>query len=68
MKGTIIKFINERGFGFIAADDGKQYFVHIRNIEGMEKGEYPHIGQRVQFGLMAAAKGFEAVDVHLIEA
>jgi CspA family cold shock protein len=32
MKGTV-KFFNERkGFGFIAAEDGKEYFVHVTDI------------------------------------
>ena len=33
MKGTI-KFFNEmKGFGFIAAEDGKEYFVHQSDLE-----------------------------------
>ena len=67
MKGTIIRFVNERGFGFIGGEDGNQYFVHIRSIDGLATGEYPPIGQRVQFCVMKTTKGLEAVDVHLIE-
>ena len=28
MKGTIKRLVSEKGFGFIAADDGSEYFCH----------------------------------------
>jgi CspA family cold shock protein len=28
MKGTIKRLVSEKGFGFIAADDGSEYFFH----------------------------------------
>ena len=28
MKGTIKRLVNAKGFGFIAADDGNEYFFH----------------------------------------
>lgn len=34
MKGTV-KFFNEgKGFGFIAGEDGKEYFVHRSGLTG----------------------------------
>jgi len=34
MKGTV-KFFNQmKGFGFIAGEDGKEYFVHQTGLEG----------------------------------
>ena len=36
MKGNV-KFFNEtKGFGFIAGEDGSEYFVHISDLEGCE--------------------------------
>ena len=31
--GTIKKLVSDRGFGFIAADDGKEYFFHRSSTE-----------------------------------
>jgi len=32
MKGTIINFKTEKGFGFIKGEDNKKYFFHISNV------------------------------------
>ena len=32
--GTIKKLVSDRGFGFIAAEDGKEYFFHRSGTEG----------------------------------
>lgn len=32
--GIVKHFDRDRGWGFIARDDGKEYFVHRRNVEG----------------------------------
>jgi cold shock protein len=31
-KGTVKKIVSDRGFGFIAADDGKEYFFHQNRV------------------------------------
>ena len=33
MKGKVKFFNDMRGFGFIAADDGKEYFVHMTGLK-----------------------------------
>lgn len=32
--GTVKWYSDKRGFGFIAGDDGEDYFVHYQNIAG----------------------------------
>ncbi|MEM4657927.1 MAG: cold shock domain-containing protein [Candidatus Methanosuratincola sp.] len=34
MRGTIKKLIRDRGFGFIAAEDGKEVFFHLSALSG----------------------------------
>ena len=60
MKGKI-KFFNEsKGFGFIAGDDGKEYFVHTTGIaEGTSLSE----GDSVTFEVEQGNKGPKAVKV-----
>lgn len=32
--GVVRSFMTEKGFSFIQGDDGRSYFVHIKNVEG----------------------------------
>ena len=65
--GTIKFFDADRGFGFIAPDDGgADLFVHVKNCTGIEELSQ---GQRVQFEERASKrKGgkFEAYQVALL--
>ena len=56
-----VKFFNEtKGFGFIAAEDGKEYFVHSSSLnDGVSIGE----GDSVTFEIEQGDKGPEAVKV-----
>ncbi|MDP9247861.1 MAG: cold shock domain-containing protein, partial [Candidatus Dormibacteraeota bacterium] len=41
-EGTIKKIVADRGFGFIASEDGKEYFFHrsaIDNFDSLRGGE-----------------------------
>ena len=60
MKGTI-KFYNEsKGFGFITAEDGKEYFVHKT---ALEEGTSLAEGDSVTFDVEEGDKGPKAVNV-----
>lgn len=60
MKGKI-KFFNEvKGFGFIAGEDGKEYFVHST---GLNKDISVREGDAVSFEIEQGDKGPRAVKV-----
>lgn len=60
MKGKI-KFFNEiKGFGFIAGEDGKEYFVHST---GLLNGISVREGDAVTFEIEQGNKGPKAVKV-----
>ena len=44
MYGRISKYFPDRGFGFIAGEDGNRYFVHCTKLNGeyVERGYYVH--------------------------
>ena len=48
MIGTCTFWQNQRGYGFITASDGTQYFLHISNFE---RGKTPVLGAFVSFVL-----------------
>jgi len=60
MKGTV-KFFNEgKGFGFIAGEDGKEYFVHQTGIaDGVTLRE----NDSVEFDVEEGDRGPKAVNV-----
>ena len=60
MKGTV-KFYNAmKGFGFIAADDGKEYFVHQT---GLQEGVTLNENDPVEFEVEEGDRGPKAVNV-----
>jgi len=55
-EGTVKWFNGQKGFGFIAPDDGgRDAFVHISAVERSGIGEL-HEGQKVSFELIADRK------------
>ncbi len=48
MTGTIKRLVADRGFGFINAEDGKEYFFHRSSIENGRWSELQE-GDRVTF-------------------
>ncbi len=61
--GTVSKFIDEKGFGFITPDGGgKDVFVHHSDIN-MNGFKTLSPGQRVNYDLAQEAKGPKASNV-----
>ena len=62
--GTVKWFDTEKGFGFLAAEDGDEVFVHA---SALEPGVVLRPGARVQFGVVDGRKGKQALSVSLLE-
>lgn len=64
--GRVLQFDEERGYGFIAADDGgEDVFLHASVFEGDSKELVP--GVAVGFETMAGDRGRKAFGVHLLK-
>lgn len=61
--GTIKRVISERGFGFIAAPDGKEYFFHKDGLASSLDFDRLVGGEEVTFEIESAPKGPRAVQV-----
>ena len=59
MKGNVKFFNDQKGFGFITGDDGKDYFVHT---SGIKKGPISE-DDEVTFDVEQGEKGPKAVNV-----
>ena len=60
-QGTI-KRLTDRGFGFIATDEGKELFFHMSAVEGVSFDELRE-GQTVSFNPGEGPKGPRAEEV-----
>ena len=60
MNGTVKFFNNSKGFGFITAEDGKDYFVHQT---GLKEGVTLRDNDSVTFDVAQGDKGPKAVNV-----
>lgn len=62
-QGTVKWFNGEKGFGFIAPDDGsKDVFVHFSSITGNGYKSLDE-NQRVEFDVVEGQKGLQAANV-----
>ena len=66
MTGTVKKFLDGKGFGFITPDEGEaDVFVHQSEVE-MDGFRTLTVGQRVEFEVEEGPKGLSARQVKAI--
>jgi CspA family cold shock protein len=63
--GTVKWFNNEKGYGFIATEEGNDVFVHFSAIEGTGYRTLEE-GQKVEFEVGPGRKGDEARNVKIV--
>ena len=61
--GIIKKVVSDRGFGFITAEDGKEYFFHRDGIVAPLDFSSLAGGERVSFEIEESPKGPRAAKV-----
>jgi CspA family cold shock protein len=62
--GTIKKVVADRGFGFIAAEDAKEYFFHRGGLDSSLDFDRLVGGEKVEFEIEQSPKGPRANRVH----
>ncbi len=61
-QGTVKWFSNQKGYGFITQENGKDIFVHYSAVQG-EGFKTLEEGQRVEFEVTQGPKGEQATNV-----
>ena len=55
MTGVVFQWIPQRGYGFLLAEDGRRYFLHIKGWS--EPQGVPIVGRKVEFELEPGRNG-----------
>jgi CspA family cold shock protein len=66
MRGTIVRTIPIKGFGFIMGEDGFSRFAHATEFEDQVAFESAREGQKVEFTPIEAPKGKRATKVKVL--
>lgn len=61
--GTVKKVVSDRGFGFIVAEDAKEYFFHRDGLDSSIDFDRLVGGERVEFEIESSPKGPRAKQV-----
>ena len=61
--GTVKKVVADRGFGFISAEDAKEYFFHRSALDSSLDFDRMTGGERVEFEIEQSPKGPRAARV-----
>ena len=64
-RGVVKEYDRQKGFGFIAGDDGEDYFVHVSGLREHLKWKGLRGGQKVSFDIDRDIKGDRAVNVRV---
>jgi CspA family cold shock protein len=62
--GTVRRLVEDRGFGFIGNNNGRDIFFHYTQLDGI-KFQTLREGQHVCYRVGLGVKGLEAKDVKL---
>ena len=63
--GTVKWFKDDKGYGFIAGEDGVEVFVHFSAIQA-EGFKSLAEGQKVSYDVQQGPKGLQAANVRLV--
>lgn len=66
MRGTVKFFDASKGWGFIHMEDGTEIFVHYSAIINMDGFKHLKEGQTVEFDVIDAERGKQAINVTVV--
>lgn len=66
MSGICKWFNNEKGYGFLTCEDGKDVFVHYTAIVSDEERKSLYEGDKVTFDVVDCERGIQAANVQKV--
>lgn len=63
MKGRVIKYVQDKGFGFVKDENNESRFFHLSNVNGIDEIS---VGKLVEFSPAKNEKGLICLDINVI--